>query len=129
LLQICAGEVHARLDAGARMVQFLDDPQEYDDSACIARLDARIKEITSLNAALAQRERDLQVTPAYLLRVMRTTGGGAGSLPSNEAMDMAMARGLSLHDAQDPFGGGFGGGISVEDDDLQRAMQQSLQDQ
>jgi len=123
---ICAGEVHARLDASARMVHFLDDPEEYDDGACIARLDGRIQEITALNAALAERERELQVSPAYLMRVMRGGGGGGAGPAGNDAMDMAMARGLSLHDADVQS---FGGAQFAEDDDLQRAMQQSLMDQ
>lgn len=114
------------------MVRFLDDPEEHDDSAFVTRMDARIGEITALNTALAERERELQLTPAYLLRVMRATAGGSGgSGGGGSGGDMDLARELSLHSpADDAARTAFAPYAAADDDDdMQRAIEQSRMEQ
>lgn len=99
------------------MVRFLDDPEEYDTAPFIRKMDSKIAEIVVLNAALADKEKTLQLAPAYLLKSMRGAAGGQG-----HEMDMAVARSL-----QDAHGGGGGAGFADDDDQLQAALQASMQ--
>ena len=131
--QICARDVYARLDGKARMVHFLEAPEEYDSAAVVARMNGKIEEIMSLNAALAEREKQLQLTPAYIMRTMQgRNGGGGGGATGNEAMDAAMARSLSLNEFErGHVGVGFGraGPAFDEDDDLKAAVAASMMEQ
>ena len=114
LVQICTRDVFARLNSKASMVRFLDDPEEYDTAPFISKMDSKIAEILVLNQALAEKEKQLQVTPAYLMKSMRGPQGA-------HEMDMAVARGLSL---QDTHGGA---GFADDDAQLQAALQASMQ--
>lgn len=120
---ICARDVFARLDSKASMVRFLEDPEEYDTAPFIDLMDAKIGEIMLLNGALAEKEKALQLTPAYIIKTMRGgAGGGGGAGGMQEAMELAVARGLSLQDQR-------GGGGFDEEDEMQAAMQASLMQQ
>lgn len=125
--EICARDVYARLDGKARMVTFLEEPEEYDSASVIARMNGKIEEIMALNGALAEREKQLQLTPAYIMRTMQGRNG-AGS--GNEAMDAAMARSLSLNESIGGAAfGSAGPAFADEDDDLKAAMTASMMEQ
>ena len=124
--------MYARLDGKARMVHFLEAPEEYDSASVIARMNGKIEEIMALNAALAEREKQLQLTPAYIMRTMQGRNGGGGGATGNEAMDAAMARSLSLNEFETGRAGvGFGraGPAFDEDDDLKAAVAASMMEQ
>ena len=112
------------------MVRFLENPEEYDTAPFIDLMDSKISEILLLNNALSEKEKALQIAPAYLIKTMRGGaggGGGGGGMQEagndrQEAMELAVARGLSLQDQR-------GGGDFDEEDEMQAAMQASLMQQ
>ena len=113
------------------MVRFLEDPEEYDTTPFIDSMDARIKDVAQLSDKLAEVERELQLTPAYILRSGVLGGGGRGG----GDVDIALAKALSMSE-QDSHGGG--GGVSSgaggrrgyeEEDEMKRALEASLMQQ
>lgn len=117
---ICANEVFAKLNSQASMVQFLDDPEEYDTTPFIDAMDARIGDVAALSEKLSEVEKRLQLTPAYLIKSGHVGGGRGGGGGGD---DMAYARALSAQEQYDA------GGYDREDDELKRAMEASLMHQ
>ena len=62
---IDAGEVFARVDAGAGMVRFLEDPEGYDSARVVARIDAQIR----ASMAVAQRVKELNQRVRFTLEL------------------------------------------------------------
>lgn len=105
----------AKLNGFASMVEFLDDPEEYDTTPFIDAMDSRIQDVTILSKKLAQVEKELQLTPAYILRsgILSSRAGGAGGASAASASaDMDTAT--------------FDDRYDEEDADLKMAMQASL---
>ena len=124
LFQICANEVFAKLNSRAAMVRFLEDPEEYDTTPFIDAMDGRIKDVAGLSDKLTEIERELQLTPAYIMRSGALGGGGGGGRGDS---DINFAKAISLSEME--HGGGGRGRQSAEDEEMELAMRQSLMQQ
>jgi hypothetical protein len=63
---IDAGEVVAEIDGGKGMVRFLEDPQQFNSPATIARMDSQIAAAAALGERLAATRHEVGIYSGYL---------------------------------------------------------------
>lgn len=118
------------MNSQAGMVRFLEDPEEYDTTPFIDAMDQRIRDVASLSDKLAEVERDLQLTPAYLMRSGALGGGGGGG---GRGGDSDLAKALSMSEQEHMGGGAVGRGRQQyggdDDEEMKMAMEASLMQQ
>jgi len=126
--------VFARLDSSSGMVSFLDDPEEYDSAECQRELDGKIGEMMTLSNILANKEKELQLTPTFLIKTGQAGGRATGAAGGGGAGSAAAAAAYGLDDMRGEYGHGaasYGMEDDYEDEDsqLRRAMEASLMQQ
>lgn len=71
LRMIDAGEVVAEIDGGKGMVRFLEDPQQFNSPATIARMDSQIAAAAALGERLAATRHEVSRSSSYLAKMHR----------------------------------------------------------
>ena len=78
---IDAGEVFARIDAGAGMVRFLEDPEGFDSARVVGRIDAQMRAAMAVGQRvkeLNQQVRGVPIPSLLVLAVPSASGATRG---------------------------------------------------
>jgi len=103
LSMIEEGTLFARINQKDGMVSFLEDPEEYDSTAMVEKMDGKIKEVVDISKKLKEVDKIITLDPNF---VKKTTplgdnekGGmiiGGGGPHSREDIEMKMALEISM---------------------------------
>jgi len=99
LRMIEEGTLFAKINQKDGMVSFLEDPEEYDTTAMVEKLDAKIKEAVDLSRKLKEVDRQITLDPNYIKKTTSLgdtdhLGGGGGN--SREDFEMKRAIEMSM---------------------------------
>jgi len=98
LRMIEEGTLFAKINQKDGMVSFLEDPEEYDTTAMIEKLDSKIKEAVELSRKLKEVDRQITLDPNYIKKTTPLGDGdqlGGGS--AREDLEMKRVLEMSLH--------------------------------
>jgi len=96
LRMIEEGTLFAKINQKDGMVSFLEDPEEYDTTAMVEKLDSKIKEAVEISRKLKEVDRQITLDPTY---IKKTTNLGDGEQVGGTREDFEMKRAIemSLH--------------------------------
>jgi len=91
---IADGQIYARINQSDGVVSFQDDPERYDTTEMLQKLDSKIREATDLSQRLKKADKQLQLDHNYIKKSMNFKP--SESTPLVDDPEMAMALQASL---------------------------------
>jgi len=113
LIMIEEGTLFARINQKDGMVSFVEDPEEYDTTTMVEKMDAKIKEVVDVSKKLQEVDKAISVDQRYLRRTEKFSD-------DKSALDAAVAMSMMP---------GGGGGRGMEDTEMKLALEFSLHQQ